>query len=55
MGYLFEDCCRAELKVLIMGLENLKEDGLNEDEKVYRGMCLGTLKHQLENRYEKYD
>lgn len=53
MTYLFADCNRAELKVLIKGLESLNK--LDETDQEYKDMCLGTLKFQLKDRYEQYD
>ena len=53
MGYLFEDCNRAELTVLIHALENFEPHDDSDHE--YGDMCLGTLKFQLKDRYEQYD
>ncbi len=51
MTYLFDQCVKEELIVLIKGLEKLKDQELDDQLKEYKKMCLSTLKYQLEMRY----
>ncbi len=51
MTYLFDQCVREELLVLVKGLETLKDEDLLDELKEYKKLCLSTLKYQLKVRY----
>jgi len=52
---LFEQCSRNELEILIQGLLCIDTNHLDEDHKESHGLCLGTLKFQLNDRYLRWE
>ena len=52
---LFHQLIRIELEVLIKALEKLEDSELTKNQKNYKDMCLGSLKHEMDQRYLQWE
>jgi len=55
MNTIFSQCVKAELEVLIKGLEKIDRLDVTIQQEEYREMCLNSLKSELYERYNQWE